>query len=186
MNLKKIEHTKGYLLLRIPNHPYANKNGYVPEHQAIMEAVLGRYLNPSTAVVHHKDENVKNNSLDNLLVVTKKEHRRLHNRWQRIDGEWWKTCSGCGIFLKVKDNFYRRNSGHAEYVSICKNCSRKSSRIKQQYYKQAKERIITCPVCGIKKRTPRYAKTIYCSKKCHWVVRKGSRQLLFNAVGVNG
>ena len=186
MNLKKVEHTEGYLLLRIPDHPYSSIDGYVPEHRIVMEAALERFVDTSVEIVHHKDGNVKNNSLDNLLLVTKKEHRRLHNGWQRIDGEWWKTCSGCGIFLKIKDNFYRRNSGHTEYVSICKNCSSKTSRIAQQYHKQAKERIITCPVCGIKKRTPRYAKTIYCSKKCHWVVRKGGRQLLLFAVIASG
>src|SRR5262245_38465839 len=43
----------GYVLLLRPEHPYANRHGYVREHRLVMEQVLGRYLLP-TEVVHHE------------------------------------------------------------------------------------------------------------------------------------
>jgi hypothetical protein len=48
-----IEQPEGYVLIYRPDHPYANKAGYVREHRLVMEGKLGRYLTP-TEVVHHK------------------------------------------------------------------------------------------------------------------------------------
>ena len=50
---------------------------YLYEHRIIMEEVLGRKLK-KYEVVHHKDENKLNNSIENLQLMTKKEHDRLH------------------------------------------------------------------------------------------------------------
>ena len=92
-----------------------------------MEEKIGRYVNPLIEDVHHKDENVENNALENLILLTKVEHRRDHAGWKLIDGEWWKTCAGCRRLLKVEGNFYKRNNSHNEYVSKCKDCIRQIS-----------------------------------------------------------
>ena len=42
-----------------------------------MEKFRGREV-PEGDVVHHKDGNPKNNSLDNLEIVSEEEHRKLH------------------------------------------------------------------------------------------------------------
>ena len=64
----------GYVLLKCPDHPFANSHGYVREHRLVMEAHLGRYLQPFE-VVHHKDDNPQNNSIENLeLFSTNAEH----------------------------------------------------------------------------------------------------------------
>jgi len=47
------------------------------QHRVIMEAHLGRRLEHNE-VVHHKDENKQNNSIDNLIVMTASEHARNH------------------------------------------------------------------------------------------------------------
>ena len=124
---RRAKHSKGYWLIYRPTHPHASGSGYIPEHRLIIENILGEYPNPLTTDVHHKDANVKNNNINNLQLVTKKEHRRFHAGWQIIDGEWWKTCTGCGAFLKVEGNFYKRKVGHNEYVTRCKQCVRKKS-----------------------------------------------------------
>ena len=46
-------------------------------HRYIMETILGRELE-SNEVVHHKDGNKLNNNPDNLMLMTKSEHARLH------------------------------------------------------------------------------------------------------------
>lgn len=67
----------GYVLLKVPGHPFADNRGYVREHRLVMEGVLGRYLAPEE-VVHHKLGVAKNdNHPDNLEVFqTNAEHLR--------------------------------------------------------------------------------------------------------------
>lgn len=47
------------------------------EHRYIMEQELGRKLTRDE-VVHHEDENPRNNNVDNLKIMTRSEHFRLH------------------------------------------------------------------------------------------------------------
>ena len=52
------------------------------EHRAIAEAILGRKL-AANEVVHHKDGDKHNNQPDNLIVMTRSEHSRLHAQQAR-------------------------------------------------------------------------------------------------------
>lgn len=47
------------------------------EHRAIAIGVLGRKL-ASNEVIHHIDDNPKNNELDNLMLMTRTSHGKLH------------------------------------------------------------------------------------------------------------
>lgn len=49
----------------------------VREHRAIMERLIGRSLLPGE-VVHHKDGNKLNNSPDNLMLMKKSDHSKIH------------------------------------------------------------------------------------------------------------
>lgn len=60
----------GYVLVKVPGHPRANRAGYVREHRLVMEATLGRYLEPGE-VVHHKDDDPGNNAPENLVLYRK-------------------------------------------------------------------------------------------------------------------
>ena len=55
---------------------YVKRNGR-HEHRAVMENHIGRRL-LSSEIVHHKDHNNKNNALENLVILTRAEHARLH------------------------------------------------------------------------------------------------------------
>ena len=73
-NLKK----DGYVEIKVPNHPNANKRGYIYEHQYVVEKYIGRYLLKGE-VVHHIDKNKSNNDISNLLLLTNSEHIKLHS-----------------------------------------------------------------------------------------------------------
>lgn len=76
----------GYVLIPRPNHPYCDSKGYVPEHRLVLEQHLGVYLDPKVYAVHHKNGNVQDNNLDNLELLTSRDHKRLHRRIQIENG----------------------------------------------------------------------------------------------------
>lgn len=85
----------GYKQLRVLEHPFRTKGDFVFEHRLIAERYLLNkensvkingcfYLKPEYAV-HHKDFCKLNNSPDNLLVLPKNEHVKLHNYLRKIN-----------------------------------------------------------------------------------------------------
>ncbi len=67
----------GYVLLWMPGHHLASKQGYVREHRLVMERKLGRRLLPDE-VVHHIDDDRANNDPDNLeLFSSNGDHLRV-------------------------------------------------------------------------------------------------------------
>lgn len=79
--IKGIGHKKkrkdGYVAIFFPSHPKSNKNGYIMEHDLIMECNIGRWLKEDE-VVHHKNKIRDDNRIENLELMTFKEHARLH------------------------------------------------------------------------------------------------------------
>lgn len=75
-----VRYVKGYRLLLRPDHPNAMKSGYVAEHILVMAEHLGRPIDTKTELVHHKDENKLNNTLDNLEVQTRAQHASHHHK----------------------------------------------------------------------------------------------------------
>jgi hypothetical protein len=67
----------GYILVWMPDHPYATSAGRVREHRLVMELKLGRYLLPGE-VVHHKDNDKENNHPDNLEVFSSNADHLRH------------------------------------------------------------------------------------------------------------
>ncbi len=70
---------EGYKQIYKPNHPNARKNGYVPEHTYVATKGGKKGLKKGQ-VVHHKDGNKLNNDPKNLVIMTRSEHAKLHNR----------------------------------------------------------------------------------------------------------
>ena len=69
---------EGYIMLRQPYHPRANKYGYVFEHILVMEKVLGRFL-IDNEVIHHINGIKEDNKIENLhLFNNHSEHMKFH------------------------------------------------------------------------------------------------------------
>lgn len=83
----------GYYWGLAPNHPFACMNGRIREHRLIAEQ---HYLTEENSVeingkrylsleydVHHIDGNKLNNDYKNLMVVTRSEHMKIHQKLKR-------------------------------------------------------------------------------------------------------
>ena len=105
--------TYGYLAVRMPNHPFSPKDGFVFEHRLVAEKYLlteensieidGKKYLRKEYDVHHIDFDRRNNKVENLLVMTKKEHKILHNKLNPNEkGENGKFMKKEPSIIKVK------------------------------------------------------------------------------------
>lgn len=76
-NNQGISLERGYIRIWRPEHPMARKNGYVFAHRLIMSEHIGRYLTKSE-IIHHKNGNRQDNRIENLEILSHKEHIYKH------------------------------------------------------------------------------------------------------------
>ena len=94
---------KGYLACKVKYSDGTSRT--VLAHREVMEAALGRSLTPDE-LVHHKDENKKNNDLDNLSLTDFVQHGKHHKKPPTIVSL---VCLECGM------QFNRRQSAEAHF-----------------------------------------------------------------------
>lgn len=96
---RRVNH-QGYIEIHMPEHHRARGNGYVFEHILVLEAKIGRRMD-DFEVCHHADGNRTNNHPNNLFVVKKSEHGRLHPRRRN---QVTLVCPICRNEFKVKSS----------------------------------------------------------------------------------
>lgn len=80
---ERAEFGNGYFYLLIPDHPNANKAGYVAEHIAVLTAHIGRPLREGE-MVHHINLNKHDNRIENLALTTAAEHAIWHTQLEEL------------------------------------------------------------------------------------------------------
>jgi hypothetical protein len=78
-----------YWSVRTPEHPNCPSTGYMLEHRLVMEKHLGRFLDREE-VVHHINEDGKDNRIENLQLLSDSVHKSYHakNRNKTIVGRF--------------------------------------------------------------------------------------------------
>jgi hypothetical protein len=69
---------EGYLMVKVYGHPLLPDGTKIAQHRLKMINRIKRLLRKDE-VVHHIDENIMNNRISNLQLMTKSEHSRIHH-----------------------------------------------------------------------------------------------------------
>lgn len=111
----KLDKSLGYMYCYYPNHEFARSNGILFEHTYVVCSHLGRKLKKDEHI-HHIDRNKLNNSLDNLLVVSPKEHTLIH-----MIEDYYLNKIG---FIKSIDQLYKLNDELRFVERKCDYCGK--------------------------------------------------------------
>lgn len=90
--------TKHYRKLYLGRgHTWADHKGYVSTHRLVMMRHLKRRLLPHE-FVHHRDGDIHNNNISNLVVMTPSNHSHHH---RVLHGTWAKQYTRCRACLTI-------------------------------------------------------------------------------------
>lgn len=182
--IKFYKSTQGYWLGQVEGKP---KRLHVYTYEKLFGSV------PEGCVIHHIDRDPDNNDIGNLILVSKKEHARVHHdavkaasvesikKAQAAATEWHKSSAG----HEWHKEQYRRSLADKWADMVTKNCevcgkpfqcpaivaykSRFcSNNCKSQFRRNSGvDNIeVSCEMCGAKFMTNKYARQRFCSAPC--------------------
>lgn len=87
----------------------------VLQHREVMERKLRRPL-LRTEIVHHDDENKRNNAEDNLVLTTKKAHGKIHAKYgSKVE----LVCLGCRKKFRRSERQEKRDRALGKKGPFC-------------------------------------------------------------------
>lgn len=93
---------------------------YRMEHNVVWEEHHGPI--PDGFDVHHRNRDKLDNRIENLQLVSRLEHKRIHSGCELRDGVWWKPCRVCGEYKPVEpEHWYFSPEGWPLY-GRCRPC----------------------------------------------------------------
>ena len=105
---------KGYVRIR-------RGGRLVMAHRWTWEQHHGRAV-PVGCDVHHINGDRRDNRIENLALVDRTTHKRLHGGCELRDGAWWKPCCKCGELKPIgKEHWYTSAEGWPLY-GRCRPC----------------------------------------------------------------
>ena len=120
---------KGRVICLNGKYPFLFWNGKKRRlHLVVWEEANGPI--PKGYEIHHKDFDKMNWSLDNLEILSEKDHVRFHKGWIKNNGVWThKPCCFCKSSLPLSA-FYQNKRGQriGRYASACKDCIKEKTR----------------------------------------------------------
>ena len=121
-------------LLHYKNKMYKYKKIRIDQSTTIDEHRLKLKVKGFNNIVHHKDKNPKNNSSNNLEIMSRSKHAKLHRLGSLIRPEPKRViidnkllCYKCKKHVHVS-NFSKNKSKYLGYQSNCKDCEKKRKR----------------------------------------------------------
>ncbi len=105
----------GYYVFTDKEHPLAyrsNNTVFFHRHQASLK--LGRWITHGEHV-HHIDENKLNNKLDNLQILSSRDHAKLHNP------TLLRKCHHCSSFFVIRQSKFCSQKCSNEFYGLIGN-----------------------------------------------------------------
>lgn len=176
---------------------YLNSTLRIRLHRYVWEFYNNKI--PTGYQIHHIDYNKENNNIENLQILSIKEHMQIHGKIKASDKNWLKKFqikgiekakewhkSKNGIIWHKKHYNNIKNKLHQTINLICQNCNNNfdtiniginkfcSNNCKSAYRRKLgvdnEERY--CTNCNTKFTTNKYKKTKYCSRNCIYKNKK--------------
>jgi endogenous inhibitor of DNA gyrase (YacG/DUF329 family) len=175
-----------YRHVDVPGHVHVmvqdGKHSKISAHRLSAIDCVGEI--PPGFEVHHIDENKFNNNPENLQILSKVEHRRVHSKRQ-WRGERW-TCGKPNFDKATKDALHARAKNHMNNIRPAASEWHKSPEAKEfhrriarlsvekNYGSNAPRVAVRCTVCGIEFDTwlLHAKKRKFCSSRCNMAAQK--------------
>lgn len=130
--IEKIVSKGEYNYAVVPDHPDASDKGYVLEHRIVAENNLGRRLKEGE-IVHHINEDKKDNSWENLEVKNGSEHVSEHQKKKGVLFVLLQ-CPWCGEnFVRERRRTFLVKGG--DKTACSRKCNGKLFHLEQRYDK---------------------------------------------------
>jgi len=139
-NIRKIVSAGDYDYAVVPEHPNRYRFDYIPLHRVVMENYLGRILENDEIVHHIKEDEKKNNGIENLELCLVEVHRRYHSLQQGKEMVDF-ICPVCEtLFTREKNQTYLGKK-NGRFACCSRSCSGKLSFMDRENMEQVIIRI---------------------------------------------